>query len=215
MSIDLGTEFMKVAVVLPGKPMGIALTPDSRRKTPTAVGFKNNERLFGSNAINLASKNPEYVFQSIPSLLGKSIDHPMVKLFQERHPYHNLSYDATSGQLFFTRKDGVVFSVDELVAMLLEYAHNYAELYAGSIIKTCVLTVPSHFGQAERRRLIRVSELAGLNVLQIINDNSAVALNFGLLRFKSFNETPQYYMFFDIGSMSTTATLAGQLKLLV
>lgn len=78
-----------------------------------------------------------------------------------------------------------------------------------------MLTVPSHFGQAERRRLIQVSEIAGLNVLQIINDNSAVALNFGLLRFKSFNETPQYYMFFDIGSMSTTATLAGQLKLLV
>ncbi|KAH9596503.1 Hypoxia up-regulated protein 1, variant 3 [Schistosoma haematobium] len=130
MSIDLGTEFMKVAVVLPGKPMEIALTPDSRRKTSTAVGFKNNERLFGSNAISLASRNPEYVFQSIPSLLGKSIDHPMVKLFQERYPYHNLSYDATSGQLFFSRKDGVVFSVDELVAMLLEYAHNYAELYA-------------------------------------------------------------------------------------
>lgn len=57
----------------------------------------------------------------------------MVKLFQERYPYHNLSYDATSGQLFFTRKDGVVFSVDELVAMLLEYAHNYAELYAGML----------------------------------------------------------------------------------
>ncbi|CAI2725313.1 unnamed protein product [Schistosoma spindalis] len=208
MSIDLGTEFMKVAVVLPGKPMEIAVTPDSRRKTSTAIGFKDNERLFGSNAVNLASKNPEYVFQSIPSLLGKSIDHPMVKLFQERYPYHNLSYDATSGQLFFTRKDGVVFSVDELVAMLLEYAHNYAELYTGSIIKTCVLTVPSHFGQAERRRLIRVSEIAGLNVLQIINDNSAVALNFGLLRFRSFNETPQYYVFFDIGSMSTTATLA-------
>ncbi|CAH8488175.1 unnamed protein product [Schistosoma rodhaini] len=208
MSIDLGTEFMKVAVVLPGKPMEIAVAPDSKRKTSTAIGFKNNERLFGSLAVNLASKSPENVFQSIPSLLGKSIDHPMVKLFQERYPYHNLSYDATSGQLFFTLKDGVVFSVDELVAMLFEYAHNYAELYAGSIIKTCVLTVPSHFGQAERRRLIQVSEIAGLNVLQIINDNSAVALNFGLLRFKSFNETPQYYVFFDIGSMSTTATLA-------
>ncbi|CAH8440169.1 unnamed protein product [Schistosoma rodhaini] len=207
-SIDLGTEFMKVAVVLPGKPMEIAVAPDSKRKTSTAIGFKNNERLFGSLAVNLASKSPEYVFQSIPSLLGKSIDHPMVKLFQERYPYHNLSYNATSGQLFFTLKDGVVFSVDELVAMLFEYAHNYAELYAGSIIKTCVLTVPSHFGQAERRRLIQVSEIAGLNVLQIINDNSAVALNFGLLRFKSFNETPQYYAFFDIGSMSTTATLA-------
>ncbi|KAH8849844.1 Hypoxia up-regulated protein 1 [Schistosoma japonicum] len=208
MSIDLGTEFMKVAVVLPGKPMEIALTPDSKRKTSTAIGFKNNERLFGSDAINLASKCPECVFQSIPSLLGKSIDHPAVRVFQERYPYHNLSYDATSGQLFFTRKDGMVFSVDELIAMLFEYAHDYAEAYAGSSIKTCVLTVPSYFGQAERRRLMHVSEIAGLNVLQLINDNSAVALNFGLLRFKSFNESPQYYVFFDVGSMSATATLA-------
>ncbi|KAK4473434.1 hypothetical protein MN116_002804 [Schistosoma mekongi] len=208
MSIDLGTEFMKVAVVLPGKPMEIALTPDSKRKTSTAIGFKNNERLFGIDAVNLASKCPECVFQSVPSLLGKSIDHPAVRVFQERYPYHNLSYDAASGQLFFTRQDGMMFSVDELIAMLFEYAHDYAEVYAGSSIKTCVLTVPSYFGQAERRRLIRVSEIAGLNVLQLINDNSAVALNFGLLRFKSFNESPQYYVFFDVGSMSTTATLA-------
>ncbi|CAH8461230.1 unnamed protein product [Heterobilharzia americana] len=167
MSIDLGTEFMKVAVVLPGKPMEIALNADSKRKTSTAIGFKNGERVFGSHALNMASKSPEYVYQSVPSLLGKSIHHPMVKVFQERYPYHNLSYDASTGQLFFTQSDGTVFSVDELIGMLLEYAHGYAELHAGFVIKTCVLTVPSYFGQAERRRLMHIAELAGLNVLQL------------------------------------------------
>jgi hypoxia up-regulated 1 len=67
--------------------------------------------------------------------------------------------------------------------------------------------VPPFYNQAQRRALIRAAELAGIKVLQLINDNTAVALNYGIFRRKEFNNTAVQYMFVDMGASSTTATV--------
>ena len=73
-----------------------------------------------------------------------------------------------------------------------------------------MITVPPYFNQAERRAMLRAAEFAGLKVLQLMNDNAAVALNYGVFRSKSFNKTASHYMFVDVGSGSTTATVVGK-----
>ncbi|TGZ75416.1 hypothetical protein CRM22_000375 [Opisthorchis felineus] len=209
MSIDLGSRFMKVAVVMPGLPMEVVLDSESMRKTPTSIGFRDKERLFGRAAVTLSTRSPELVYHAIPTLLGKTLDHPTVQLFRKRYPYHNMTYDESSGQIVFEHPGGTLLTVEELVAMLLEYARDIAENHAekGTILRTAVLTVPPYYGQAERRSLIRAAELAGLEVIQLINTGPAVGLNFGVFRLKQFNATPQHYLFFDVGYTDTVATV--------
>ncbi|VDN19538.1 unnamed protein product [Dibothriocephalus latus] len=77
----------------------------------------------------------------------------------------------------------------------------------GAPMNTAVITVPSHFTQSDRLAILRVAELAGIEVLQLMNSNSAVALNYGVFRHKSFDANAQHFMFFDVGYIGTTATV--------
>lgn len=70
-----------------------------------------------------------------------------------------------------------------------------------------MLTVPGFFGQAERTALLTAASLSNLKVLQLINDYTAVALNYGIFRRKEINETAQYFVFYDMGAYHTTATV--------
>lgn len=67
----------------------------------------------------------------------------------------------------------------------------YMFVFAEQTIKDAVITVPAFFNQAERRAVLQAAQIAGLKVLQLINDNSAVALNYGLFRRKDINSTAQ------------------------
>lgn len=77
----------------------------------------------------------------------------------------------------------------------------------GQLISECVLTVPGFFGQAERTALLTAANLANLKVLQLINDYTAVALNYGIFQRKSINENAQYFVFYDMGAYHTTASV--------
>lgn len=79
--------------------------------------------------------------------------------------------------------------------------------FSGQQITECVIVVPGFFGQAERRALLTAASLANVKVLQLINDYTAVALNYGIFRRNEINETAQYYMFYDMGASKTTATV--------
>lgn len=74
-------------------------------------------------------------------------------------------------------------------------------------ITECVLTVPGYFGQAEREALLTAAELANLKVLQLINDYTAVALNYGVFHRAEINETAQYFVFYDMGAYKTSAAV--------
>ncbi|PAA74658.1 hypothetical protein BOX15_Mlig034201g1, partial [Macrostomum lignano] len=206
MAIDLGSEFMKIAIVKPGVPMEIALNRESQRKTPVVVGMRNDERQIGDPALSMAVKFPQNAFIFIPTLIGQSLNSPAVKLFQERFPYYKLSED-NEGVLTFTTVNNKKLTVEEILAMLLENAQETAQKFADQPIKDAVITVPPYFSQAERLAVLRAADYAGITVLQLMNSNAAVALNFGIFRSKSFNKTAQYYMFYDMGSSSTIATV--------
>uniref|UniRef100_A0A3Q2PA10 Hypoxia up-regulated protein 1 n=1 Tax=Fundulus heteroclitus TaxID=8078 RepID=A0A3Q2PA10_FUNHE len=206
MSVDLGSEWMKMAIVKPGVPMEIVLNRESRRKTPTVVCLKENERLFGDSALG-SVKNPKTVYRHLQSLLGKKHDNPQVNVYQNRFPEHHLQEDPVRGTVYFNSSQEMRYSPEELLGMVLNYSRGLAQDFAEQPIKDAVITVPAFFNQAERRAVLHAAQMAGLKVLQLINDNTAVALNYGVFRRKDIDGTAKNVMFYDMGSGSTTATI--------
>uniref|UniRef100_A0A1W7R800 Hypoxia up-regulated protein 1 n=1 Tax=Aedes albopictus TaxID=7160 RepID=A0A1W7R800_AEDAL len=206
MSVDLGSEWMKIGVVSPGVPMEIALNKESKRKTPTTIAFRNGDRLIGEDAQTLGVRFPANNFGYLVDLLGKTIDNPMVDLYRKRFPYYDIVEDPTRKTVVFRNGDEQ-YTIEELIAQLLQVAKGYAEESTGQSITECVLVVPGFFGQAERQALVSAARLANLKVLQLINDYTAVGLNYGIFRRKEFNETAQYFVFYDMGAYKTTASV--------
>nr|XP_013011041.1 hypoxia up-regulated protein 1 isoform X2 [Cavia porcellus] len=207
MSVDLGSESMKVAIVKPGVPMEIVLNKESRRKTPVTVTLKENERFFGDTAAGMAIKNPKATLRYFQHLLGKQADNPHVALYRARFPEHELQFDPQRQTVHFRISPQLQFSPEEVLGMVLNYSRSLAEDFAEQPIKDAVITVPAFFNQAERRAVLQAARMAGLKVLQLINDNTATALSYGVFRRKDINTTAQNIMFYDMGSGSTVCTI--------
>uniref|UniRef100_A0A8C5TUM8 Hypoxia up-regulated protein 1 n=1 Tax=Malurus cyaneus samueli TaxID=2593467 RepID=A0A8C5TUM8_9PASS len=207
MSVDVGSESMKIAIVKPGVPMEIVLNKESRRKTPVAVSLKENERLFGDSALGMSIRTPKVAFRYFQDLLGKRINNPHVALYQSRFPEHELVKDETRQTVIFKLSPTTQYSPEEMLGMVLNYSRGLAEEFAEQPIKDAVITVPAYFNQAERRAVLHAARMADLKVLQLINDNTAVALNYGVFRRKDINATTQNIMFYDMGAGSTVCTI--------
>ncbi|XP_030601791.1 hypoxia up-regulated protein 1 [Archocentrus centrarchus] len=207
MSVDLGSEWMKMAIVKPGVPMEIVLNKESRRKTPTVVCLKEGERLFGDSAMGVSVKNPKSVYRHLQSLLGKKYNNHQVDLYQKNFPEHQIQEDPVRGTIYFKNSEEMQYTPEELFGMVLNYSRGLAQDFAEQPIKDAVITVPAFFNQAERRAVLHAAHMAGLKVLQLINDNTAVALNYGVFRRKDIDGTAKNVLFYDMGSGSTTATI--------
>ncbi|XP_016939206.2 hypoxia up-regulated protein 1 [Drosophila suzukii] len=207
MSVDLGTEWMKVGVVSPGVPMEIALNRESKRKTPAILAFRDGVRTIGEDAQTIGIKDPNSAYGYLLDLLGKTVDNPIVDLYKKRFPYYNIVGDPERNTVVFRKSDTEEFSVEELVAQMLVKAKQFAQESVQQPITECVLTVPGYFGQAEREALLSAAQLANLKVLQLINDYAAVALNYGVFHRGEINETAQYFLFYDMGAYKTSAAV--------
>jgi hypoxia up-regulated 1 len=225
LGVDLGTEYIKAALVKPGIPLDIVLTKDSRRKETSAVAFKPSkniksgdfpERVYGSDAIALAARFPSDVYPNLKSLLGLAADNSVVKEYSSRHPALKLEAEKTRGTAAFRSSafaaDEEAWMVEEILAMELQSIQKNAEALAGrgSVVKDLVITVPPFYTAEERRAVELAADLAGLRVLELISDGLAVGLNYATTRtFKSINEggSPEIHMVFDMGAGSTKATI--------
>lgn len=103
------------------------------------------------------------------------------------------------------QSDGTEWSVEELVAMEFSYIKQLAETFASEKVTDVIVTVPPYFSQFERDAVVDAIEIAGLRTLALINDGTAVAVNYAMTRTFS---TPEYHMIFDAGASSIRATIA-------
>ena len=225
LGVDLGTEYIKAALVKPGIPLDIVLTKDSRRKEISAVAFKPEknvqsgafpERAYGSDAISLAARFPGDVYPNLKPLLGLAADNSVVKDYATRHPALQLVADKTRGTAAFKSgafiQDEEAWSVEEILAMELQSIQKNAEALAGkgSVVRDLVITVPPFYTAEEKRAVLLAADLAGLRVLDLISDGLAVGLNYATSRtFPSISqgEKPETHMVFDMGAGSTKATI--------
>ena len=223
LGVDLGTEYIKAALVKPGIPLEIVLTKDSRRKEAAAVAFKPAkntqsgsfpERAYGSDAVALSARFPGDVYSNLKVLLGLPLDNTLVKEYASRHPTMHLETEKSRGTVAFRSEafaeDEEWFSVEELLAMELQSIQKNAEALAGSKVRDLVVTVPPFYSAEEKRAVKLAAELAGLRVLELISDGLAVGLNYATTRtFPSVNEggRPETHLVFDMGAGSTKATV--------
>jgi hypoxia up-regulated 1 len=175
----------------------------SKRKTPTCISFYKGERLFGSDSFALMPRKPEVSFSKLFRMLGKAPEHPHLQEL-ERHYfpfelYANETWGATSLKL-----EEAYYHPEELLAMMMQHARDMTKSYGGKMIKDCVLTVPSSFTQHERAALYTAAAIADFNVLSLIEENTAAALNFGMDR--NF-DSPTTVLFYNMGASTTQVTV--------
>ena len=171
----------------------------SKRKTPTVISFYRGERQFGADALALLSRKPELTISKLSRLVGRSPDHPLVRQLaaEQFFPHDVFASNATGHSQL--RIGNEVFAPEELMAMILQHAKEMAASHTGGkLIKDCVLTVPSGFTQHERRALIASASIAHLNVLSLIEENTAAALHFGMDR--SGDDAPTTVLLYNMGA---------------
>ncbi|KAK6142383.1 hypothetical protein DH2020_022731 [Rehmannia glutinosa] len=205
-SIDLGSEWLKVAVVnlKPGQPpISIAINEMSKRKTPSLIGFHADSRLIGEESLNLLARYPSKVYPHLPSLLAKPYNFTQDFLRKLYLSYEMAPEDMREVAVF--KAEAGNFTVEEMVGMMLKYAVGLAETHARTSVRDVVITVPPFTGVAERRGLLAAADLAGLNVLALVNEHSGAALQYGID--KDFSNGSRHVVFYDMGASSTYAAL--------
>jgi molecular chaperone DnaK len=193
--IDLGTTNSVVAVMEGGEPVVIT-NPEGSRITPSVVGFaKSGERLVGQVAKRQAVTNPENTIFSIKRFMGRKYDEVTEEM--KMVPYRVVR--AANGDARVTAGDKES-SPPEISAMILQKLKQAAEEYLGGPVNKAVITVPAYFNDAQRQATKDAGQIAGLEVMRIVNEPTAAALAYGLDKKK--DETIAVYDFgggtFDI-----------------
>jgi molecular chaperone DnaK len=193
--IDLGTTNSVVAVMEGGEPVVIT-NPEGSRITPSVVGFtKSGERLVGQVAKRQAVTNPENTVFSIKRFMGRKFDE--VNEEMKMVPYQVVR--ASNGDVR-VHVGGKESSPPEISAMILQKLKQAAEEYLGQTVTKAVITVPAYFNDAQRQATKDAGQIAGLEVMRIVNEPTAAALAYGLDKKK--DETIAVYDFgggtFDI-----------------
>src|SRR6187401_2871401 len=193
--IDLGTTNSVVAVMEGGEPVVIT-NPEGSRITPSVVGFtKSGERLVGQVAKRQAVTNPENTVFSIKRFMGRKYDE--VNEEMKMVPYTVVR--AGNGDVRVKAGDKE-YSPPEISAMILQKLKQAAEEYLGQPVSAAVITVPAYFNDAQRQATKDAGQIAGLEVMRIVNEPTAAALAYGLDKKK--DETIAVYDFgggtFDI-----------------
>jgi molecular chaperone DnaK len=175
--IDLGTTNSCVAVMEGGKPKVIE-NSEGARTTPSVVAFtKDGERLIGQPAKRQAVTNPDNTIFAVKRLIGRRYDDPITKKDTELVPYKIVK--GANGDAW-VQAGGKDYSPSQISAFILQKMKETAEAYLGETVTQAVITVPAYFNDAQRQATKDAGQIAGLEVLRIINEPTAAALAYGL-----------------------------------
>jgi len=175
--IDLGTTNSCVAVMDGGKPKVIE-NSEGARTTPSIVAFtKDGERLIGQPAKRQAVTNPDNTIFAVKRLIGRRFDDPVTKKDTELVPYTIVK--GKNGDAW-VKAGGEDYSPSQVSAFILQKMKETAESYLGETVTQAVITVPAYFNDAQRQATKDAGQIAGLEVLRIINEPTAAALAYGL-----------------------------------
>ncbi len=173
--IDLGTTNSVVAVMEGGKPVVIP-NQEGNRTTASVVAFANNgERLVGQVAKRQAVTNPGNTVSSVKRFMGRRFD-------EVGEEIKTIPYKVVKGENDTARIEieGKLHSPPEISAMILQKLKGAAEDYLGGKVDRAVITVPAYFNDAQRQATKDAGQIAGMEVLRLVNEPTAAALAYGL-----------------------------------
>jgi len=176
--IDLGTTNSCVAV-MEGKQAKVIENSEGSRTTPSVVAFtKDAERLVGMPAKRQAVTNSANTFYATKRLIGRRFNDPEVKKDMKTLSYKIVQ--ASNGDAWVEGTDKKMYSPSQIGAFVLMKMKETAEAYLGTPIKNAVITVPAYFNDSQRQATKDAGQIAGLNVLRVINEPTAAALAYGM-----------------------------------
>ena len=175
--IDLGTTNSCVAI-MEGKDVRVIENAEGARTTPSMVAFsKSGERLVGQSAKRQAVTNPMNTLYAVKRLIGRRFEDPMVKKDMGLVPYHIVRADNGDA---WVEVEGQKYAPQQISAYILTKMKETAEAFLGEKVTQAVITVPAYFNDAQRQATKEAGQIAGLEVLRIINEPTAAALAYGM-----------------------------------
>lgn len=194
--IDLGTTNSVCAVVLGTEPE-VVPNSEGANKTPSVVAFlKDDEVIVGEIARRQAATNPTKTITSVKRLIGRSFTD--VEEADELYPYQLVDHE---NELLIDI-DGMGYRPEQISALVIKKLKESAEAYLNEEVSQAVITVPAFFDDIQRQATIQAAEMAGLEVLRLLNEPTAAAMAYGLGRSKQSDEIVAVYDFgggtFDI-----------------
>jgi len=176
--VDLGTTNSCVAV-MEGKAAKVIENAEGARTTPSVIAFGGDgERLVGMPAKRQAVTNSENTFYATKRLIGRRFDDKEIQKEMKMLSYKIVK--SSNGDAWVSSSDGKVYSPSQMGAFVLTKMKETAEGYLGTAAKNAVVTVPAYFNDSQRQATKDAGQIAGLNVLRVINEPTAAALAYGM-----------------------------------
>mmetsp|Transcript_94714 Transcript_94714/g.149842 ORF Transcript_94714/g.149842 Transcript_94714/m.149842 type:complete len:908 (+) Transcript_94714:64-2787(+) len=215
MSVDLGHEFFKVALMKQGAPLEVILNSVGGRKTPTAASFYEATRSFGNEAVQHFSKAPSKVPVFFHHMLGNNYTAEDVTsdgqwwkdfgLSPAFYPYV-IDYLEERGVPVFSLGDKSLSS-EQVLGNILYYAQKMAMTVTdGKPVRDCVITVPSGSNLRFRQAVVSAAEIAGLNVLSLVHEGAAFAVQ-RAVDFTVEKGNVEHALFYNLGSRKAEVTI--------
>jgi len=172
--IDLGTTNSCVSVIEGNSPV-IVVNSEGKRTTPSIVSFKDGDRSIGDPAKRQAVTNPLNTIYSVKRFIGS-------KFSEISKEAKKMPYSVVKGNkgIVTIKVDNKSYIPQEISAVVLQNLKKTAEEYLGEKVTDAVITVPAYFNDEQRNATKEAGEIAGLNVLRIINEPTAAALAYGM-----------------------------------
>lgn len=199
LGIDLGTSISKMASIIQGEPKCLE-NREGSILTPSVVAItKNNERLVGELAKRQVVTNPKNTIFEVKRFIGRKYDDPEIQKEIKKLPYEtrkgaNGDVEVKMGEKWY--------SPIEISSMILQKLKLDAEEKLGEKVENVVITCPANFDDSQRKATKTAGEIAGFNVLRVINEPTAAALAYGLGKKK-----PQKVLVYDFGGGTFDVTI--------
>ncbi|XP_066455219.1 heat shock 70 kDa protein 13 [Eleutherodactylus coqui] len=219
--VDLGTTYCSVGVFHPGTGVVKVIADSSGHLSiPSIVSFTESDVYVGYEALELADANPENTVYDAKRFIGKTFTREELQRESERYPFKVLYKD---GDALYSIRTNETFTVtpEYISAQLLLHLKKMAEAYLGLPVSKAVISVPAEFDERQRNYTVKAANLAGLDILRIINEPTAAAMAYGLHKADVFNVlvvdlgggTLDVSLLNKQGGMFLTRAMAGNNKL--
>ena len=192
--IDLGTTYSCVGWWKDNRCEIIA-NDQGNRTTPSYVAFSDGERLIGDGAKNQAAMNPTNTVYDAKRLIGRKFDDSSLQSDIKTFSYNVVSDDGKPVIEVEVSGEKKTFQPEEISSMVLTKMRDIAEAYIGEKVTDAVVTVPAYFNDSQRQATKDAGQIAGLNILRIINEPTAAAIAYGLDNAKD----EKHVLIFDLG----------------